>query len=112
MKKPLILLSLLVILLFCGFTNRQNELDFEVKVSQKIVENQIIYSLEVTIISGVQDFTYTLYDKKPWDGGKEISSSDKTTQYYYIFENVKPGKYLVNVKDGRDFYLFKFVDIK
>lgn len=112
MKKPATLLSLIIFFLFSGFTYQQKELDFSLKISRTEEANKPTYSLEVTVINGVSDFTYTLYDKKPWEGGKEIQSSKKTSRHSYVFENLNPGTYLVNVKDGREFYLFKFVEIK
>lgn len=47
-------------------------------------------------------YIYQLFDKEPWNGGKEIAKSKKTIESKYVFKNLKPGSYFICATDNED----------
>jgi len=47
-------------------------------------------------------YLYQLFDKAPWEGGKEIARSGKTSDTQYVFKNLATGNYFVCVTDNEE----------
>lgn len=57
-------------------------------------------------------YRYQLFDKAPWDGGKEIARSEKTSETEYIFKNLATGNYFVCVTDSEESSDCEIIQIK
>jgi hypothetical protein len=47
-------------------------------------------------------YVYQLFDKAPWEGGKELQHSDKTNETQYVFKNLTKGTYFVCITDSEE----------
>jgi hypothetical protein len=47
-------------------------------------------------------YVYQVFDKAPWDGGKEIARTQKTNEPQYVFKNLPSGSYFVCVTDNEE----------
>jgi hypothetical protein len=47
-------------------------------------------------------YVYQLFDKAPWNGGKEIAKSNKIYETLYAFKNLTTGSYFVCATDNEE----------
>jgi hypothetical protein len=47
-------------------------------------------------------YIFQIFDKAPWDGGKELANSKKIYKSQYIFRNLTTGTYFVCVTDNEE----------
>lgn len=57
-------------------------------------------------------YVYQLFDKAPWNGGKELARSEKTSEIQYTFKNLSPGNYFVCVTDSEESSDCEIIQIK
>lgn len=57
-------------------------------------------------------YRYQLFDKAPWDGGKEIARSEKTSEVQFTFKNLAPATYFVCVTDSEENSDCEIIQIK
>ncbi len=98
-KKHIVLLSLILITVFSSSFIRSEGINFTTKVN--LISNDRI-DIEITVISGEPEFTYSLWENEPWENGREIENSGKTGSFSYTFRNLSRKPYFVMVygKDG------------
>jgi hypothetical protein len=58
------------------------------------------------------DFIYRLFDKAPWDGGKELAISVRTYENAFVFENLKDDTYMVCVTDDAKVTKCEYITVK
>jgi len=47
-------------------------------------------------------YVYQVFDKAPWNGGKELAKSKKIFESQYVFKNLTPGSYFVCATDNEE----------
>ncbi len=113
MRKLLLISQLLVILLFCCRINAQNP---RLEINYSVVAESALKSanadLNITVDGDQPPYIYQLFDKAPWEGGKELKRSDSTMDVQYSFINLKTGNYLVCVTDSEGNSKCEYVTIK
>jgi len=110
MKHKIYLTLLSLILVTCitsSFTNSE-KLDFTIEVVQTYDDK---IDVIVTITSGEPEFTYSIWDKEPWEKGKEIESSGITYSTEFTFKNLRTKPYFVVVNDKRGFKRVKQIQL-
>ena len=98
MKNKIYLTLLSIVLVTCltsSFTILET-LDFTTEVFQN-TDDRI--DIVVTILSGKPEFTYSVWNKEPWENGREIESSGKTYMTQHTFRNLKTQTYFIMVSD-------------
>lgn len=74
------------------------KLDFNIS----LIDHGSFIDVVVTVTSGEPEFTYSIWDGTPWEEGKELYKSEKTTQSEYTFRNMESKAYIVIVADKND----------
>jgi hypothetical protein len=113
MRKILIFIQLIIVFLIAGNINAQNprlELKYTVVAESSI--NSGDAEIRLSVDGEQPPFTFQLFDKAPWEGGKEIASTEKTTLNQYSFTNLKNGKYLACVSDSNGNSVCEYVIIE
>ena len=105
-NNTLLFLFLATCLIF-SFTISET-IDFTTEVVQ-ISENRI--DIIITLNSGEPEFTYSIWNKAPWENGKEIDNSGITNATQYSFRNMKKQTYFVMVSDAKGSKLVKQVQV-
>lgn len=103
MKKILFLCSFLMVIMISTPLKAQYP-KLEVKVLA-IAESAVGKSdAQIQLITDGErpPYTYQLFDKAPWEGGKEITRSEKTSDVQYTFKNLTTGNYFVCVTDSEE----------
>jgi hypothetical protein len=101
------LISTMVITFLSSFENPKSP-DFSIDIHEN-TNNTI--DIVVTIVSGEPEFEYSLWEGAPWDKGKEIQSSGKTTSDSYVFKNMDRKPYYIIVIDKDELRRVKQVKI-
>jgi hypothetical protein len=47
-------------------------------------------------------YVYQIFDKAPWNGGKELAKSKKIYESQFVFNNMKTGSYFVCATDNEE----------
>jgi hypothetical protein len=68
--------------------------------------------IQIAVDGDKPPFVYQLFDKAPWEGGKELSASNKTSESQYIFLNLKNDNYFVCVTDSENNSKCEYIAIK
>jgi hypothetical protein len=106
-KYNTLLLFILVSCLVSSFTISKT-LDFTTEVVKNSDKRMDII---VNINSGEPEFTYSIWNKGPWENGREIENSGKTNLTQYSFRNMKIQNYFIMVSDARGSKLVKQVKV-
>jgi CRISPR/Cas system CSM-associated protein Csm4 (group 5 of RAMP superfamily) len=87
----------------CQISFGQDRIE-NIKVEIKPVSSRSAEDGNITIqvISNNSPYTFSLFDKEPWNGGTEILSSSNIYDNSYTFLNISRGKYFVCVIDNED----------
>jgi len=113
MKKIMTISQLLIILFISSHLNAQNprlEVQYSVvaESSSKSADAQLI----ITVDGERPPFVYQLFDKAPWEGGKELAKSEKSLGSKFSFDRLKNEKYFVCVTDAEGNSKCEYVLIK
>lgn len=113
MKKILIISQLFMILFICSYVNAQNP---RLELTYSYVAESSLKSADAVIIITVDGeqlpYIFQLFDKAPWEGGKELAKSDQTMDSQYSFTNLKNTNYFVCVTDKEGNSKCEYVTIK
>lgn len=102
----LIVKAVLVVFLISGFS--------QISFGQKPIEDIKVETIPVSkrsaqdgnitikVICNNSPYTFSLFNKEPWNGGKEILSSSNIYENTYTFLNISRGNYFVCVIDSED----------
>lgn len=113
MRKSLIILQSILILVFVNQTKAQYP---RLEISLSAVAESNVNGADAVIMIKVDGerppFIYQLFDKAPWEGGKELAASKKITDSQYNFTNLKNGNYFVCVTDVENNSKCEYFEIK
>ena len=106
-------LSLLICVIAYTLTSYAQSKDFEITLT--VVNASSPASTDGSILIKVDDnenqYSFMLFDKEPWDGGKELARSESAgTEYSFIA--LKPGDYFVCVRNRNEVTRCQNVTIK
>jgi hypothetical protein len=102
MKKILYIAFLLVLkvsLSNIAYCQEGSKLLLEIKVNEASSPDASDGSIVMNVTGDHPKFTYLLFDKEPWQGGKELQRSGLKSELNYSFLNLPVGNYLVCVMD-------------
>jgi hypothetical protein len=113
MRNILTIAQLLVIFMLPIKANAQYP-KLEIKLS--VVEETSLHSADAeiqVIVEGERPpYVYQLFNKAPWEGGKELAASNKTEEYNYSFDHLTNGNYFICVTDSEGNSKCEYVTIK
>jgi hypothetical protein len=113
MRKVLIIIQLLLMLGVANLAKAQYpRLEVSLSVVAESDVNTADAKIQVSVDGEKPPFVYQLFDKAPWEGGKELSVSEKTSEGQYIFQHLKNDNYFVCVTDGENNSRCEYVAIK
>jgi predicted phage tail protein len=102
MRKLLYIICLLVLTLpfsKIGTCQDDSKLTLEIKTNDATSNIASDGSVTLNVSGDHPGYTYLLFDKEPWQGGKELQRSGITNETNFIFTNLPVGNYLVCVMD-------------
>jgi hypothetical protein len=106
-------LSLLICVIAYTLTSYAQSKDFEITLT--VVNASSSASADGSILIKVDDnenqYSFILFDKEPWDGGKELARSESAGAEY-SFNSLKPGDYFVCVRNRNEVTRCQNVTIK
>lgn len=103
MKKILIISPFLIILMFSNQLKAEYpHLDIQVTAVKESVAGKGDAEIHISTNGEKPPYVYQLFDKAPWDGGKQLAKSEKTNDIMYVFKNMTPGSYFVCATDNEE----------
>jgi len=103
MKKILIFTPILILLLISNQLKAQYpHLDIKVTAVKESAAGKGDAEIHISTIGERPPYVYQVFDKAPWNGGKELVKSEKTNDTEYIFKNLIPGNYFVCATDNEE----------
>jgi hypothetical protein len=113
MKKILILCPFLIILMISNQLKAQYpHLEIKVTAVKESVAGKADAEIHITTEGEKPPYKYQVFDKAPWNGGKELAKSEKTDETQYVFKNLTPGTYFVSATDNEENSDCKIIQIK
>jgi hypothetical protein len=112
MKNICLKLGILSFLLL-GFHSLYSQ-DFEVKITKadSIIVPGGTCIIELSVSGGASPYTYMLFDKEPWKGGKILEKTSAIMEVSHSFTILSAGRYLVGVTDNKDQTKIFIIQIK
>ena len=101
--KRLLLLLVLILFTGTGFNALAQEADIalSIEVTDASSRQSEDGAIQIEVQGQGSNFTYMLYDKEPWEGGKKLKPNAKSGDSY-SFSDLKSGKYYVCVQNRDD----------
>jgi hypothetical protein len=78
--------------------SQQADIELSIEVTDASSRIAADGAIHIEVVSNGLHFTYMLYDKEPWKGGKKLESDTKSGTTF-SFSNLKSGKYYVCVQN-------------
>ena len=101
MKKILILTMFLLISVVSNQLKAQYpRLELKATVVKESAPGKADAEIQLSTEGERPPYVYQLFDKAPWNGGKELAKSEKTSENQYVFKNLTAGSYFVCVTDN------------
>ena len=111
MRKYLMKLAFIALLIPVFLSMNAQDLEIKIKADTILLPGGSCV-VELNISGGVAPYTYMLFDKEPWEGGKTIEKSGSVYDLTHSFTISEVGSYLVVVRDRNDLTKMIFVKIK
>jgi hypothetical protein len=83
-----------------GLFGQEPNINFTYKVDSTVINNNVAYSISINIISGNYPINIYLFDKVPWNGGKEIKKEENNYVSSYTFSKLPKGNYFIVLKNN------------
>ena len=84
--KHIVLIALVFVLGSLNKAVSSEQIDFDLQVVQ-MADGKI--DITVTITSGEGEYTYSLWNKEPWENGRELENSGETYNTVYTFNKIR-----------------------
>lgn len=78
--------------------SQQTDIELSIVVTNASSRTAEDGAIHIEVVSNGLNFTYMLYDKEPWKGGRKLES-DTESGTTFNFSNLKSGKYYVCVQN-------------
>jgi hypothetical protein len=112
MKKILIFAPILIMLMISNQLKAQYpHLDIKVTAAKESAAGKGDAEIHISTDGERPPYVYQLFDKAPWDGGKQLAKSEKTNDILYVFKNMTPGSYFVCATDNEENSACKIIQI-
>jgi hypothetical protein len=103
MKKILIISPFLILLMISNQLKAQYpHLEIKVTTVNESAAGKADAEIHITTEGEKPPYIYQVFDKAPWNGGKELAKSEKTNEIQYVFKNLTPGTYFVCATDNEE----------
>jgi hypothetical protein len=103
MKKILIASMFLVILFSSNRIKAQYpKLEIKVTVINESEAGKTDAEIQIITEGEKPPYVYQVFDKAPWNGGKELAKTQKINDSQYTFKNLSIGSYFVCVTDNEE----------
>lgn len=113
MKTILFICSFVFAIIVPNISNAQNpRLELKVLATPESEKGKSDAQLQLVTDGEKPPYVYQVFDKAPWEGGKEIIHSDKTSEIQYVFKNLTNGSYFVCVTDSEENSDCEIIQIK
>jgi hypothetical protein len=99
-------LSFTTLILIVTFTNQMQaqypKLEIKLSAVKETAPGKTDAEIHITTEGERPPYVYQLFDKAPWNGGKELAKSEKINESQFVFKGLKPGSYFVCVTDNEE----------
>ena len=113
MKKYLLIpILLLLSAIFSHIDAQYPRLELTVTAVQESAPGKADAKIHLRVDGERPPYTYQVFDKAPWDGGKEVARSQKTNDTQYVFKDLPNGSYFVCVTDSEENSDCEIIQIK
>jgi hypothetical protein len=101
-KLSLIMLVFASTLFLTNLFGQKSDFKIEILPKNETSTNSKDGELKIIVQGNAQSYSYSLFDKEPWNQGSIIKYTEFIDQTEYTFLNLAPGNYFVCVTDSED----------
>ena len=111
MKKNFLRLTLFALLIVSFLPLSAQDMQIKVKADTILVPGGSC-NIELNVTGGVAPYTYMLFDKEPWEGGRQLEKVASVYETSHTFTVQNAGSYIIAISDGKELTKFFTITIK